>query len=237
MQHIDKKPLSLSFSLYKLSSMCSFDIFNKNNISLTTNNFLYSSFTIFIYLLGKNLFSYQPKELSSNNFLFSFCFKNQWSLKNFSNYYIVFNSKKNQFISIYILQNFIEHNSSKLLLLSFFNNFFKNFQFFLNSLSYGWFLNLNFIGIGYKVFLYNNFLFLRLGFSRMIRVEIPTDILVLTRKRNNLKLVSSNFFKLSAFAKLLKSLRGFDQYKGKGIFSLSDFSVVKLKVGKKQQFF
>jgi ribosomal protein L6P/L9E len=97
--------------------------------------------------------------------------------------------------------------------------------------------NIFFIGVGYKVFIFNNYLYLRLGFSRMLKIMIPNGVVVMTRKRNHLRIISSSHEQLESFLYLLKNLRVFDCYKGKGIFQNSDFSSVKLKVGKKQQFF
>lgn len=99
------------------------------------------------------------------------------------------------------------------------------------------FVSTFFIGIGYKVYIFNNYLYLRLGFSKMLKIKIPNSIFVFIRKRNMLRLISSNYQSLNSFNILLKNLRKFDKYKGKGIFSLGNFNDVKLKPGKKQQFF
>lgn len=71
----------------------------------------------------------------------------------------------------------------------------------------------------------------------MLKILIPLNVTVLTRKRNHIRIISSQHNHLESFLYLLKNLRVFDCYKGKGIFQTSNFSSVKLKVGKKQQFF
>lgn len=71
----------------------------------------------------------------------------------------------------------------------------------------------------------------------MLKIRIPSTVVVLTRKRNHLRILSSHHEYLESFLYVLKNLRIFDCYKGKGIFQTSNFSTVKLKVGKKQQFF
>lgn len=125
----------------------------------------------------------------------------------------------------------------KRLLVSAFNNLHKFFYVLSKIYLHSWVVNLFFIGVGYKVFIFNNFLYLRLGFSKMLKLEIPKNILILTRKRNHLRIFSSNLACLTDFTKVLMSLRSFDKYKGKGVYKHSDFSSIKLKTGKKQQFF
>lgn len=71
----------------------------------------------------------------------------------------------------------------------------------------------------------------------MIKIKIPNSLHVLTRYRNNIKLISSDLSLLNTFVNQLLLLRIFNPYKGKGIYQLADFSDIKLKVGKKQQFF
>lgn len=117
------------------------------------------------------------------------------------------------------------------------NKVFRCFSTYTNIFFSAWVSNIYFIGVGYKVFIFNDFLYLRLGFSRMLKIRIPSTVVVLTRKRNHLRILSSHHEYLESFLYVLKNLRIFDCYKGKGIFQTSNFSTVKLKVGKKQQFF
>jgi len=168
-----------------------------------------------------------------DNFLRYFSFDDTWRSKALLLKSFYFNG--NGFLNLNILTNL--NFSTKKLVLSFFNWLFNSYQLMVKTVYTNWYSSLYFIGIGYKIFIYKNFLYLRLGFSRMMKIAIPTGIVVLTRKRNNIKLISSSLEILSDFVRVLKGLRGFDLYKGKGIFELPDFSTIKLKVGKKQQFF
>ncbi len=78
---------------------------------------------------------------------------------------------------------------------------------------------------------------MKLGFCRIIKVKVPSDVSIFARKRNRLLLLSNNHDALSRFVVGLKKLRKFDLYKGKGIFEYSNFDGIKLKVGKQQQFY
>lgn len=101
----------------------------------------------------------------------------------------------------------------------------------------GWFASLNFIGLGYKVFLYKSELYIKLGYCRVLKLRVPIDISVFARRKNRLLFVSTSQESLSTFIHGLKRLRSFDFYKGKGIFEYSSFDGIKLKVGKQQQFY
>lgn len=102
---------------------------------------------------------------------------------------------------------------------------------------FGWLYTLNFIGLGYKVFLYQSFLYVKLGFCRVVKIAMPKGIFVFSRKKNRLLLVSNNYEVLYKFIFKLKGLRKFNFYKGKGLFEYSSFDGIKLKVGKQQQFY
>ena len=51
----------------------------------------------------------------------------------------------------------------------------------------------------------------------MLKILIPTTVTVMTRKRNHLRIMSSKHEQLESFLYLLRNLRVFDCYKGKGI--------------------
>lgn len=171
------------------------------------------------------------------NLVHLFNISDNWRFLNFLPPCLVNNNLKNT-ISLYVCsRDYLEKLDQRRLLISFLNHSLVSYRRILTSLSMSWFVNLYFIGVGYKIFVYNDYLYIRLGFSRMIKIKIPNSLHVLTRYRNNIKLISSDLSLLNTFVNQLLLLRIFNPYKGKGIYQLADFSDIKLKVGKKQQFF
>jgi len=99
-----------------------------------------------------------------------------------------------------------------------------------------WFFNLYLLGLGYKVFIYKNFIIFKLGFSHYIKLKIPLDILIFFRSKSKIILFSKNYNLLSNFISKLKSFKDFNFYKGKGITFFENISFFKLKLGKQQQY-
>jgi large subunit ribosomal protein L6 len=92
------------------------------------------------------------------------------------------------------------------------------------------------IGLGFKCFVYKQFLFLLLGFSHYILYKIPREIKLFCKKKI-IFLVSLNKQKLFIFQKLLKDSKKLNIYKGKGVIEFKQFkNFIKLKKGKKQQY-
>lgn len=133
--------------------------------------------------------------------------------------------------------SFYFFNMQKKHILFFFNNLCKMFDKVISNNLYNWFCNIYLIGLGFRIFIYKDDMFIRLGYSKIIKFKIPLDILVLSRKRNNLKCFSSNKDSLSRFVNFICSLRAYNKYKGKGIYIYSNYSFIKMKTGKRQQFF
>lgn len=86
-------------------------------------------------------------------------------------------------------------------------------------------------GVGFKFAILKNTLFLRLGFSHYIAVDIPTNLQVRVRK-DRLVVFGSNLVCVSTFCSLIRDLRPPDSYKFKGV-SFATESVV-VKVGKQR---
>lgn len=181
--------------------------------------------------------SSNSSDITRFNLVDLFNISDNWRFLNFLPPRLVNNNLKNT-ISLYVCsRDYLEKLDQRRLLISFLNHSLVSYRRILTSLSMSWFVNLYFIGVGYKIFVYNDYLYIRLGFSRMIKIKIPNSLHVLTRYRNNIKLISSDLSLLNTFVNQLLLLRIFNPYKGKGIYQLADFSDIKLKVGKKQQFF
>lgn len=97
----------------------------------------------------------------------------------------------------------------------------------------GYSIKLNIIGVGYKAFLENKNLFLKIGFSHNVIYNIPDDITIkiLNQKLLTLVISGQNFQKVTQVATEIKRLKPIEPYKGKGIKFFNE--VIKLKEGKK----
>lgn len=97
----------------------------------------------------------------------------------------------------------------------------------------GYSIKLNIIGVGYKVFIENKKLNLKIGFSHLISYTIPQDINIklLNKKLLTLLISGKNFQTVTQVASEIKSLKPVDCYKGKGIKYSTE--IIKLKEGKK----
>lgn len=93
-------------------------------------------------------------------------------------------------------------------------------------------VNLNLIGIGFKVFIKNNKLILKLGYSHNIIIEIPSNIKILN-KNSKLILYSIDFVFLTQFVFFVKSFKFVEPYKGKGLTLNSE--IILRKEGKKSK--
>ncbi|RLN53945.1 hypothetical protein BBP00_00009128, partial [Phytophthora kernoviae] len=96
----------------------------------------------------------------------------------------------------------------------------------------GFKLNLILKGIGFKAFIKNNILILKLGFSHNISITIPSNIKIINQ--NNTLIFSSldNIF-LSQFVHYIKNFKKPEPYKGKGLL-LKNEKILQ-KEGKKSK--
>jgi large subunit ribosomal protein L6 len=132
----------------------------------------------------------------------------------------------NQNNKLYIFFNNITLN---LLIYSKVITFFKNLNCIYSS-------KLIMIGLGFKCFIYKNYLFLLLGFSHYILYKIPKEIKLFCKKKT-IFLTSLNKQKLFIFHKVIQNSKKPNIYKGKGLIEFKQFKTfIKLKKGKKQQY-
>jgi large subunit ribosomal protein L6 len=96
----------------------------------------------------------------------------------------------------------------------------------------GFKLNLILKGIGFKSFIENNNLILKVGFSHNIEIPIPKSIKVLNQS-NNLIFNSIDFIYLTQFVHYVKNFKKPEPYKGKGLL-LKNEKIFK-KEGKKSK--
>jgi len=136
---------------------------------------------------------------------------------------ILFFYKKNQLILI--------HNSqkNKKSILNLYN---KLIKLKIKGVLQGFKLNLILKGIGFKAFVENNNLILKLGFSHNIIITIPSNIKVISQV-NNLIFSSIDFIFLTQFVHFIKNHKKPEPYKGKGLL-LKNEKILK-KEGKKSK--
>ena len=136
---------------------------------------------------------------------------------------ILFFQKKNQLIIIVNLQK------NKKSILNLYN---KLIKLKIKGISQGFKLTLILKGIGFKSFIENNQLSLKLGFSHNILINIPLNIKIINQS-NNLIFSSIDYIFLTQFVHFIKSFKKPEPYKGKGLL-LKNEKILK-KEGKKSK--
>jgi len=143
------------------------------------------------------------------------------SLKYIDN--INFFLKKNKLILIF------NSNENKKSILNLYN---KLIKLKIKGVLQGFKLNLILKGIGYKAFIENNILILKVGFSHNILIKIPSNIKIINQA-NNLIFSSIDYIYLTQFVNYIKSYKKPEPYKGKGLL-LKNEKIFK-KEGKKSK--
>jgi ribosomal protein L6P/L9E len=93
-------------------------------------------------------------------------------------------------------------------------------------------------GLGYKFFFNRGLIYILLGLSHYVLIEVPQNIYIRCRKKK-IFLFSTNKLVLSTLCKYILSIRKLNLYKIKGLyfFKLSTLKTyIYFKKGKKQQF-
>jgi large subunit ribosomal protein L6 len=132
-------------------------------------------------------------------------------------------SKKNQLILI------INSEKNKKSILNLYN---KLIKIKIKGVLQGFKLNLILKGIGFKTFIENNNLILKLGFSHNITITIPNHIKIINQP-NNLIFSSIDYIYLTQFVHYIKSFKKPEPYKGKGLL-LKNEKILQ-KEGKKSK--
>ena len=105
----------------------------------------------------------------------------------------------------------------------------------LIEINYTLYHKLNLIGVGYRVFSYDNFdnqIYLKLGYSHLIYFKIPISLNTFCQKFTKLFIFGDcSFERLTQTASQIRSCKVPEPYKGKGI--LYDQEKIILKKGKK----
>jgi len=132
-------------------------------------------------------------------------------------------SKKNQLILI------INSEKNKKSILNLYN---KLIKIKIKGVLQGFKLNLILKGIGFKTFIEDNNLILKLGFSHNITVPIPNNIKIINQT-NNLIFSSIDYIYLTQFVHYIKNFKKPEPYKGKGLL-LKNEKIIQ-KEGKKSK--
>jgi large subunit ribosomal protein L6 len=136
---------------------------------------------------------------------------------------ILFFYKKNQLILI------LNTQKNKKSILNLYN---KLIKLKIKGVLQGFKLNLILKGIGFKAFVEENNLILKLGFSHNITIAIPSNIKVISQA-NILIFSSIDFIFLTQFVHFIKNHKKPEPYKGKGLL-LKNEKILK-KEGKKSK--
>jgi len=124
----------------------------------------------------------------------------------------------------FILQNIDSLRRNKTL-------FYRLIQQAIVGINFGYINRLSFVGVGYRVeSLSDKEITLKLGYSHLISVKIPSSIKVYSPKKSTLILKSFDLQKLNLFTARIRSHRFPDVYKGKGILFKNE--TIRLKSGK-----
>ena len=119
---------------------------------------------------------------------------------------------------------------------SFIGLFYKILVNAINDLFHKSFCKIRLSGVGYRVTLVNNLLFLDLGYSHRLSVIIPGSISVFSTSKSKYQifyLFGLNITTVKSFYSLLQSFKKIDAYKGKGLQFFN--TVLQLKKGKKKK--
>lgn len=96
----------------------------------------------------------------------------------------------------------------------------------------GFFCSLRVVGIGYRVFLVNDILSFKLGFSHFIHVQIPKSIRVFLPEQTCICFYGLDHNQVTQIASQIQQLKKPSPYKGKGL--QKDNNPIRYKVGKKK---
>lgn len=102
----------------------------------------------------------------------------------------------------------------------------------IQGVSRGYFVYLKVVGVGYRVFFYENCLTFKIGFSHFYKMEIPNSIRVFLPEPTLLCFYGIDKNQVTQIAARIKNIKPPSVYKGKGIRLMNDF--IRLKEGKKK---
>nr|NP_066345.1 ribosomal protein L6 [Malawimonas jakobiformis]AAG13712.1 ribosomal protein L6 [Malawimonas jakobiformis] len=98
--------------------------------------------------------------------------------------------------------------------------------------SKGFIIKLRLVGVGYRFFIENKHIKLKIGYTNMIKISIPNYIKVKSIKNTILYLYGLDLQKIKEYAYKIRLFKQPDPYKGKGI--LFENEIIHFKEGKKK---
>ncbi len=102
----------------------------------------------------------------------------------------------------------------------------------VNGVSKGYTVNLEINGVGYRAAVQGKDLVLQLGYSHDVHFPIPSDIKIACEKPTAIAITGADRQRVGQIAAVIRSYRGPEPYKGKGI--KYDTETVRRKEGKKK---
>jgi large subunit ribosomal protein L6 len=113
-----------------------------------------------------------------------------------------------------------------------YRNFCKVLSVNAKGVMHGYYLELSFVGLGYRFLRFGSILYLKVGYAHYIKIVIPKFIHIFGYKKR-LIIFGISEGDVCVFAHKIRNFRKPDIYKGKGIRFLNE--VLEFKVGKQQQ--
>ena len=107
-----------------------------------------------------------------------------------------------------------------------------NIENMITGVSKGFTKELEISGVGYRAHIEKNQLILQLGFSHEVRVNIPKEIQVTTKKPNAITIFGPDKTLIGQFAANIRNFKKPEPYKGKGIRYKNEY--ILRKEGKKK---
>jgi ribosomal protein L6P/L9E len=148
---------------------------------------------------------------------------------NLNNYFIFYNNNNNIiYLKILLKKDYylsMFKNIIKIINLKFIENLNNNFFYYIKLFN---------IGLGFKNFVYNNYLYLYLGDANYYKLNFNNNNIHIICKKNQIIFLSKNNIILYNFVNKLIKLKKLNLYKGKGIIPYMNFKFMKLKKGKKK---
>jgi large subunit ribosomal protein L6 len=102
----------------------------------------------------------------------------------------------------------------------------------VNGVTKGYSINLEINGVGYRAAVQGKELVLQLGFSHDVKFPIPSDIKIVCEKPTAIAISGADRQRVGQVAAVIRSFRGPEPYKGKGIKYATE--TVRRKEGKKK---
>ena len=102
----------------------------------------------------------------------------------------------------------------------------------VSGVSAGYTVNLEINGVGYRAAVQGKDLVLQLGFSHDVHFPIPSDIKIACEKPTAIAVSGADKQRVGQVAAVIRSFRGPEPYKGKGI--KYDYEKIRRKEGKKK---